>query len=263
MRPVTCVIVFSLALMAIKSHSLEAPISQPQENWDIKLGAFSMSKSLPWKGANNQALVLPGFDVRKGNWQFSIETPIKYHLPKTNQFHPYMALTVRNDGYDSDTLAFTKLDTHKVFTGYDKPKDEIVAIAGFNMASAAFEASTDISNHSNGVSLTASYAYPVMQWQKRFQLSMGPAIYWHNKNYVNYYYGVSDTQVNEAVNRSFYHTQSATNYQFFVKAQLKIDASWMMLVNLNHTQLDNHISDSPLIESKYQQAVSVVIAYQL
>ncbi len=260
MRPISIYTALSLAIFSFKSYSQETVESQ--EAWDIKLGAFTMSKSLPWKGANNQAMLLPGFDSQKGNWQFNIDTLVKYHFWVSPNIQAYMALTSRNDGYDSDEFTLTNLDSHKVFEGYEKPKDEVVAIAGGRYRYFSLSTNSDISNHSNGSQFKASFDYPVIQWQKGFRLRVGSALDWQDANYVNYYYGVSKDQENNLVGRSFYHTGSALNYQFLVKANLKINRSWMIMFNLKHTRLDKNIQDSPLISAKYQQDASVILMYQ-
>jgi len=260
MRLISTYIALSLAIFSFKSYSQEG--IESQETWDIKLGAFTMSKSLPWKGGNNQTLLLPGFDIQKGNWQFNIDTLAKYRFRVSPNIQAYMALTSRNDGYDSDKFTLTNLNSHKVFEGYKKPKDEVVAIAAVNYRYFSLATHSDISNHSNGTQLKASFDYPVIQWMKGFRLSLGSAIERQDANYVNYYYGVSIDQENSLVGRHFYHTGSATNYQFLVKAHYKINRSWMMLLNLKHTRLDKNIQDSPLISAKYQQDASIVLIYQ-
>ena len=264
MKSVTKLLLFTIMVVpASLTSAQESPLNKNPENWDIKIGTYAMGKSLPWKGANTQTTILPGFNVSKGNWSFSLDTPIKYNFSLNPKIKGYMALDDRNDGYDSDQFTLTSLNQHSVFDGYEKPDDEVIVKLGFQFGIMKVEANRDISGNSDAQQLSASFTYPLFRWQQTLMLSLTPTIQYSNAKYINYYYGVSAEQVNNGVGRKYYQGRSANNYQLALNAKYKIDPSWKLMLKVGYTKFSTSISDSPLVDSDHQQQASFILAYSL
>ncbi len=253
----------SIFISAALTQAKEIQLTEISEKWDIKIGSYAMGKSLPWKGANTQMAILPGFDVSKGNWSFSLDTPVKYNFRLNPKITGYMALDDRNDGYDSDQFTFTSLNQHSVFDGYEKPDDEVILKLGFQFGMMKLEANHDISGNSDAQQLSASFNYSLFRWQQKLMLSLTPTIQYSNAHYVNYYYGVTAEQVNNTVGRNFYEGKSASNYQLAMNAKYKINPSWMLMMNVGYTKFSKSISDSPLVDTDHQKQASFILAYSL
>jgi len=264
MKHVTKLLLFTtMVISATSTSAQESSLDNKPENWDIKIASYAMGKTLPWKGANTQMAILPGFNVSKGNWSFSLDTPVKYNFRLNPKITGYMALDDRNDGYDSDQFTFTSLNQHRVFDGYEKPDDEVIVKLGFQFGMVELEANRDISGNSDAQQLSASFNYPLVRWQHKLMLSLTPTIQYSNARYVNYYYGVSTEQVNNEVGRKYYQGGSASNYQLAINAKYKIDHSWMLMMKVGYTKFSTSISDSPLVDSDHQQQASFILAYSL
>lgn len=237
-----------------------------QENeeaqWDIAVGAVALSTSAAWKGGNTQYALLPYLDASKGNWRFNMETPIGYQVELNEILSVSVGLGVRDDGYDSNDLTLNKLSKHQIFDGYEKPDAEVLAKYGVTYGWLALEASRDVSNNSKSNAVSLSLEVPVYRHDNGFSLSTAVSAHWHDSDYVNYYYGVAGSNIDNSVGRVAYESNAATNYDLRINAMYEISDNWVAMGSVSRTILDNNIANSPLISSDHQDTAVLMLAYK-
>lgn len=251
----------SIVLAAFSTLGTNQVQAQEPE-WEFQAGSMLLTQSSIWKGGNNLVSLFPYLGASYGNWQFNVETPIAYQSYLTEDLSYSIALTVRDDGYDSDDFNLNSLDKNEIFDGYIAPDTEALASLGVQYGWFSLEASRDISGKSDANSANLSMEVPVYKNSDRLSISMGISADWYDDNYVNYYYGVTQEQVNTEVGRTAYNSDAATNYNLSIKGMYVLNKSWMLIANASHTVLDDNITDSPLVGSDSQSSFAVMAIYQ-
>jgi outer membrane scaffolding protein for murein synthesis (MipA/OmpV family) len=233
-----------------------------ESEWNVKLGAGLMADSRAWTDIDSESTVLPFFEASIGNWQFGLENLVAYQVEANDGLGFYVGVGRRYDGYESSDFAINDVSEPDIFKGYDEPDTETVVNYGASFGWLAIDASTDVSSNSESDTLSLTAEIPLYEYASRFNVSASVAAHWMDANYVNYYYGVSGSQVDNSVGRSSYETNSAVNYETSIKASYLLNQHWMLLGLVSHLSLADEISDSPLIGTDSQDSLALLAIYQ-
>ncbi|MGJ7543095.1 MipA/OmpV family protein [Variovorax sp. LT1R16] len=93
-----------------------------------------------------------------------------------------------------------------------------------------------------------------------FDITPRIAANWMDKKYVNYYYGVSSTEV--TADRAFYEGRSAVNFELGVRVGYDIAPKQNVFVDLSATTLGSGIKNSPLVDRSSSATVRVGYVYR-
>lgn len=174
----------------------------------------------------------------------------------------FTGLGIRYDGYDSNDFAVNELSNDEVFEGYDKPDTETVINFGMSYGWLFLEASSDISNQSKSNIVSLSLEVPAYESESGFSIFTTTTAHWLDANYINYYYGIICSQANESFGRIAYHAHSAMQYEIGIKTVYPVNKNWALIGSENHAILSKEKTNSPLIDSDYQDKALLLIAYQ-
>jgi outer membrane protein len=250
-------ILFSLAFLSV-SYSPSALSQRPQSSeWNVKLGAGAISAFLPWKGADIKSTALPYFDVAKGNWSFGFRGLVRYRTVVADEWRVSLGLGYRDDGYSND------FGNDALFSGYGTPEGEFTADLEFAYDLLKVDFSQDISGNSESSALALGLKFPLYNNRKGFRVTAGTSVNWQSADYVNYYFGVSGQQINNAVRRVAYRGGAAVNYKVSLNVLYPLNRKWVLMGLLSRTELDDTIYNSPLIEQDYKGSVGMFVVYQM
>ncbi|TLX62261.1 MipA/OmpV family protein [Stutzerimonas nosocomialis] len=110
----------------------------------------------------------------------------------------------------------------------------------------------DVSGNSDGQRLTLGIA---RTWTFGERLSLTPrlAAIWQDDKYVDYYFGVRDSEVRS--DRAAYAGKSGTNTELGVRGTYMFDKRHSVIIDVKATSLADEIKDSPLVDSSTDNRV--------
>ena len=246
-----------IAVMAATAQVTSAQQNDPLQ-WDVKIGPRLESYSTPWVGGDHQNEWFPYMSASYGNWKIggNSQSLLSYQAIKNQTWGLSMGLGYRDDGYDSG------FSDDPVFSGYDAPDADITAFVGLSYDSLFIQASQDVSSNSESSALSITLKHPLYRSQAGFMLNVSAAAHWYDKDYVNYNYGVNEDQVNAAVGRTVYQGDAALNLDLGLSAIYRINKQWMLIGSVNLIELDDEITDSPLIDDDHADITRVILGYR-
>jgi outer membrane scaffolding protein for murein synthesis (MipA/OmpV family) len=234
-----------------------------RREWDINLGVGAMIASDVWTDTDND--VAPGayFEITRGNWQSNQKNLVGYQFTFNERWNATVGVGTRADGYDRSFSRRDRNAVSDVFDGYKKRDTEAV----FNYSLGydgwlSIDATRDVSGKSYSNSASLSVEVPIYQKDAGLSLSATASTNWYDSNYVNYYYGISDGQIDDGVGRGAYKAGDAVNYEFGLTAAYPVAKRWTVMASLTHTELDSDITDSPLVDTNHQNAAALVLVRQ-
>jgi outer membrane protein len=254
--------IFLITLCFFSSTLYAQSPPDEQSKWNFKIGAGVMADSQAWKGINTEVAMIPFIEANIGNWYFNFENPVTYKADVNTWSSFYVGVGLRSDSYESPDFEISKGSDSTIFKGYKEPDTETVINYGASVGWLAIDASTDVSSNSKSDTLGLTVEIPVYEGSTGFSISTSLSANWMDSNYVNYYYGISGSQVDNSVGRTKYQASSATNYEFAIEAMYPVNDQWILVGELSHTILADEISDSPLIDSSYQDSLGLLAIYQ-
>jgi len=84
---------------------------------------------------------------------------------------------------------------------------------------------------------------------------------YRSRNYLRYYYGISDLQASQGGLPS-YAPGDATNLFAALFAEIQVSGNWYLNLNLRQTWMDKSITDSPLVERHVLRSGFAAISYR-
>jgi outer membrane protein len=251
----------SISLYGVAAAENQASTDETSE-WTFKLGAGVMANSQAWKGVDTEGAVDGYFEANIGNWYFNFENPVVYKTDVNTWSSVYLGIGLRSDIYENPNFAINDVPESAIFKGYEDPDLETIINYGATLGWVSIDASTDVSNNSESDTLALTLEIPVYEGSTGFSISTSLSANWMDSNYVNYYYGISGSQIDNSVGRTKYEASSATNYGIAIEAMYPINDQWVVVGGLSHTVLADEISDSPLIDSDFQDEAMLMVIYQ-
>lgn len=252
-----------LGFLLIMALSGTQALADENLNWDVKVGMAALSADLPFKGNDLQFAMAPYVDARIGNWQFGVEQLVKYQYPLTEQFKPFASLKYVDQSFDAKTSLFSNWSDDSVFNGYESRDGMLLLTGGFDWHHLNFAMAGDIANNSEATMAQLYYKIPLYRGDRGFAVSLQAGVNWYSQQYVNYYYGITNQQVDTSVGRFAYNADAAVNLQAGVNVIYPLNKKWTIIGMLNRDKLDDSITNSPLIDSQYQDHFSLVVSYQM
>jgi len=100
------------------------------------------------------------------------------------------------------------------------------------------------------------------QWESgRIALYPQAGAEYRSRNYVHYYYGLSELEASQS-NLHSYAPGEATNLFAALFAECRISGQWYLNLNLRQTWVDKSISDSPLVDRHVSRSGFAAISYR-
>lgn len=255
--PLKIFIFFLVAMLPV-----ELAAQNQGDEWKIRVGGATIAADLPWKALDGQIASVPYINASYGNWSFGVENLIRYQASASADVFAFVGLNLRDEAYNSDYSLLRKESKAKVFDGYESPEPEAIVQAGVSWHFLHASIEQDISNKSQSLAAQASIDIPLYRNQRGLMIKGNLGARWLSEDYVNYYYGISRSQENESVGRSYYQTNSATNYVTKLNVLYPINMRWAIMAEVSLTKLDDPIVDSPLIDDDSVMSAIVSITYQ-
>ncbi|MEH6447081.1 MAG: MipA/OmpV family protein [Oleispira sp.] len=250
----------SLVLMLF----LNSPqVHSNQDTWEIKAGLAPLSASLPWKGMDDQNVLVPYLDVRKGNWSFGVENIVHYQYPVGDDITLSTGINLRDQGYKNQSSVFRGSSPDPVFIDYKIPNQEIAASASIRWWLLSIAVNQDISNNSHSTSIKSSIDLPLYRYKNSIQIKATANELWYSADYVDYYFGVKSNQENPALGRYRYNGKETVNHQFTLNAIISFGPRWEFRSIISRTTLGKGIYDSPLIGTRYENKAIFALSYLL
>ncbi len=239
-----------------------------EDQWQIRAGIAPLSASLPWKGMEEQSILAPYLDAQFGNWSFGAENIVNYELSLKNNFNLSSGINFRNNGYKNQASVFTKSSTDPVFENYNRPQLEYAAQVGMRWRLLSIALNQDISNNSRSTSIKSGVDIPLYRntlTHKTIGLQIKGMLvaHWYSAEYINYYYGISKQQADASLGRYQYQGSEAINHQLAFNAIMSFNPEWQLKSIISRTKLDQEIYDSPIIDARYEDQISIVLSYRL
>jgi len=258
---IQAVITFGLILNASTSHSTE-------DGWQIRTGLAPLSASLPWKGMDEQSVLAPYLEARIGNWSFGVESMANYQHSINESIIINTGISFRNNGYKNQASVFTKPSNDPVFENYHRPKLEYAAQLDVRWQLLSIGINQDLTNNSRSTSIKSAIDIPLyrkMSTNKTIGLQIKGTLFvhWYSAEYINYYYGISRSQVDTSLGRNQYQGREAINHQLSLNTIMTFNPKWQLKSIISRTKLNQEIYDSPIIDAKHEDQISIVLSYRL
>ncbi|OAD21750.1 MltA-interacting MipA [Candidatus Thiomargarita nelsonii] len=190
--------------------------------------------------------------MRRGNF-FIDGLNIGYHAAESTHGRFDLILTPRLEGFEADENSF-----------FDGMEDRDLSLDGGIAASwrqgtveFKFSAVTDLLNKSSGKEITASLAKTYILTRQMTLLTPSIGLKWQNDNFVNYYYGVKDSEAR--ANRPAYTGKATVNYIVAVNATYSLTKRSTLFADIEYERFGDDIYDSPLVDK--DQIFSVFLGY--
>jgi outer membrane protein len=117
----------------------------------------------------------------------------------------------------------------------------------------------DVTGRTNGNTASARLAVVIPLDDRRFALIPTLSATWQDKNITDYYYGVSNSETTST--RPEYEPDSALNFSYGLIMKYKLTENWVTTLGYILTQLDDQVSDSPIVSRKYASTALAGISY--
>jgi outer membrane protein len=244
MRKTCAAIALALAVtlsgsIALADDELAVPAAGKRP---ITLGIGAVYKDKPYRGYDDdeKTSVLPlvlfegeRFFVRGSNlgWKFVNTSP--WEVAIKGEFW--------GDGYDNDDA--------NILEGMDN-RDPSFALGGHviwkpRKFGLSFSAASDVTGNSDGTQIkgTAFYDNRVGSW---FYRATGGLV-WNSEDYIDYYYGVQNDEVNLDLGRTAYEGDDETWVRLgLVLGYQRPESKWMFLVGTRYDFMGDEVDDSPI-----------------
>ena len=194
-----------------------------------------------YKGYNTRVMPLPMIGY-KGE-KLSVFGPfVSYKLKDLNSFTLSANLSPRFQGFDESDS--------NIFEGMEKRKSSLDA--GFSIDyqkndwKIGLKSMFDVLSNSNGYEIKSSIGRVIRYGPIFFEPSISLSLL--DKNHVNYYYGVSTSEINQ--DRVAYSSDSAINTSLGLSIATPILLGGYTRLNIEHIWYDKNITNSPLVEKE-------------
>jgi outer membrane protein len=194
-----------------------------------------------YKGYNTRIMPLPmvGYKGEK----LSVFGPfISYKLKDVNSFTLSANLSPRFQGFDESDS--------NIFEGLEKRKSSLDAGISIdyqkNDWKIGLKSMFDVLSNSNGYEIKSSVGRVMRYGPIFFEPSISLSLL--DKNHVNYYYGVSTSEINQE--RVAYSSDSAMNKSLGLSIATPILLGGYTRLNIEYTWYDKNITNSPLVEKE-------------
>ncbi|NTS77516.1 MipA/OmpV family protein [Catenovulum sp. SM1970] len=236
--------------------SLMLLFTQPcQAEGIVSVGLGTFTGAGEYKGSDGNNYTLPLVAYESDEWSVN-PLRVEYHLGLTKALWVDAIAAFRLKGFDEDLSRYTRGMEER-----DHSLDAGFAINSYSstLGLISLEVLHDISSVHKGYEVSLAYLYPIEvdSW------SFMPTIFVERQSdkLVDYYYGVRANEVNEE--RAAYQGESSMNYGVAMAIDYQINKSWSLQSSASWRQLDDSITDSPLVDSdtSWDMGLSVFFSF--
>jgi outer membrane protein len=229
---------FCLPFYALSQDTIAAGKEREKTEGFLYGLGINVNKEI-YKGYNTRTMPLPLVGYKGEN--LSVFGPfISYKLKDVNDFQVSAKLSPRFQGFDESDST--------IFTGMQRRKSSLDAGMSVDYQNNDWKIGLtsmfDILNRSNGFEIKSSFGHIFRYGPVFFEPSI--SFSYLDKNHVDYYYGVSNNEVNQ--NRIAYIGDSALNKNLGLSIATPILFGGFTRLSIEYTWFDKNITDSPLVE---------------
>lgn len=224
---------------------------------ELALGLAGAVYNGAQRGAENLSAVVPLVHYESERLSVFFTT-VSYHFLKSDQFQLSVLAAGRFDGYEPDDSVY--------LSGMARRRSG--ADAGLEAAwrDVRLAIVTDVTNASGGTEISLSYSrgFEVGKWLLRASAGLS----WQDSKLASYYYGVDPSEQAVRVidgqiwQRPAYETGDASTGRVGGMAIYSITKRWSALAGAETMFLSNEITDSPIVDKRYQWGMFAGIAYR-
>jgi outer membrane protein len=247
-------LIATLALATAGAPAAFAQESQAKDGdgWQaLGIGAVVMDK--PYRDFDREVLPLPLISY-ESKWISASVPTFDLKAYSTDTFSLRLRARWAGDGYEAKDSP--------VFTGMDERKSSLWAGGAVtwktSFANLSGEVLADTMGNSKGTRAK-------VQIDRRFSASKfgftpRVAAEWVDDKYVNYYYGVRQSEAQAG--RAFYEGKATTNLQLGLRMDYSPSRHHSMFVDVGATRFGSSIEESPLVEKTTGTMLAVGYAYR-
>ncbi|WP_273808070.1 MULTISPECIES: MipA/OmpV family protein [unclassified Pseudomonas] len=247
-------LIATLALATAGAPTAFAQESQAKDSngWQaVGIGAVVLDK--PYSDFDREVLPLPLISY-ESKWISATVPTFDFKAYSTETFSLRLRARWAGDGYEAKDSP--------VLTGMDERKSSLWAGGAVtwktSFANLSGEVLADAMGNSKGtrakVQIDRRFA------AGKFGFTPRVAAEWVDDKYVNYYYGVQQSEA--LAGRAFYEGKATTNVQFGLRMDYSPSRHHSMFVDVGATRFGNSVKDSPLVDKTTGTTLAVGYAYR-
>lgn len=244
-------------LSPLTTHAAEFSYPEVSTSWGLGIGAASSQQPYTDIDRDNKAIPLIYYE----NQYVRIFGPVaEFKLPSlrisdSEQLNFNIVARYDSSGYEEGDA--------RILDGMDDRDGGFWAGANVKWqnewADVYAEWLTDASSNSDGQRFTLGLE---RSWQVGDHIKLTPrlAAVWQDKKYVDYYYGVRDSEAR--FDRAAYDGKAGINTEFGVRGTYMFDKKHSVFLDLEAVSLADEIKDSPLVDSSTENRVAFGYLYR-
>ncbi|WP_140720651.1 MULTISPECIES: MipA/OmpV family protein [Gammaproteobacteria] len=225
--------------------------SRDSGQWALGLGAVVLDQ--PYRDIDREVFPLPLISY-ESKWISATVPVLDLKFYSTDSLSLRARVRLSGEGYESDdSPALTGMEDRKRSLwagGAVNWKTDFVNVSG--------EVLADTLGNSKGtrakVQIDRRFA------AGRFGFTPRLAAEWVDDKYVDYYYGVRQSEV--LADRAFYEGKATTNVQFGLRVDYSPSRHHAMFIDVAATRFGSTIEDSPLVDQSTGTTIAVGYAYR-
>ena len=243
--------VFVLGLCSsMVALAAEPANTDPSSSWGLGIGAVSSQQPYTGIDRESQALPLIYFEneyLRVFGPTAEIKLP-SLTISDTQQLDFNIVGEYDFSGYDDDDA--------RILEGMSDRKGGFWAGAKVqwhnNLADVSAQWLADVSGNSNGQRFSLGLE---RSWRLGEHVRLTPRLtaMWQDKKYVDYYFGVRDSEAR--IDRAAYEGKSGLNTEWGVRGDYMFDKQHSLFLDVKATSLSDEIKDSPLVDRSTENSV--------
>lgn len=247
----------SASALAQNSTTADLLLEVDDDRWSIGIAAKASQSSYAGEGTRVRPFPLITFEGERFFWN---GLSAGFHAYKGDNFALDVVIAGRFDGFDIEDLGGRELRANglnpSLLEDRDDGLDAGFAIRWFGSAGQLkLRALADVTDASGGQELALDYGY-ALQWGKT-TIVPGVQVAWMSKDIVQYYYGITDEEVERGV--APYSPGSAIVPQVSIGFQRPLGKKWKVIGAVDYKFLPSEITDSPLAEPDTDGSAGLLI----
>lgn len=211
--------------------------------------ALSHAQS-PYRGISSNPNTLPAYINYEGKHGYFRGIEGGLHLwskeEKGNKFTISALAALHMEGYKaSDSYYLQGMEKRK--WSLDAGLGTVISL-GYNRFTSRIV--TDTLGRHQGYSASVGYAR-IIPITKKFTLIPSGHATWQSSNLLDYYFGVTNNEINTALNRDAYKVKGDVRLRASLLANYKMTSNTSLMLAATVSRLPNNVTDSPLVTRDY------------
>lgn len=228
----------------------------PSSSWSLGLGA--MSAQSPYTGVDRETKAVPLIRyeneyVRLSGLEIGLKLP-GLDISDSQKINFSIIAKKGGSGYEADDAP--------ILNGMSKRKDGFWAGAKMEWESDLVDVSAEWLADASGNSKGQIFSLGVEKtWRFGDHVMLTPRLgaSWQDKKYVDYYFGVRNSEVR--IDRAAYVGKSGVTTEVGVRGMYKFDKTHSMFMDVGVSSLAKEIKDSPLVDRSTENRVFIGYLY--